>query len=101
MRDFLDRALTGVVIDPGNGGADVGASGNGINEKDLNLEISKYMLDRLNELGIPATITRTEDIDLDANTRVNKIKNAYGDSKDVVVISNHLNAGGPAFLGCD
>ena len=41
-----ERALTGIVIDPGHGGVDGGASGNGIVEKDLTLDISKYMFDR-------------------------------------------------------
>ena len=34
-----------VVIDPGHGGTDSGAIGNGIVEKDLNLKISKYIYD--------------------------------------------------------
>lgn len=87
-------ALKGVVIDAGHGGSDPGASGNGIIEKDLTLLISKYMYDRLRELGIPVTMTRTIDETLDSKTRTNRIKDAYGTDKDVIVISNHINAGG-------
>ncbi len=97
MIENSNRALTGVVIDPGNGGDDIGATGNGLKEKDFNLEVSKYMFDRLNELGVPTTITRTNDIDLDANTRIEKALQAYGNSDDVIIISNHLNAGGDGF----
>lgn len=87
-------ALKGVVVDAGHGGSDPGASGNGIIEKDLTLLISKYMYDRLRELGIPAYITRTTDETIDSTERTNRIKNAFGTSKDVIVISNHINAGG-------
>lgn len=87
-------ALKGVVIDAGHGGSDPGASGNGIIEKDLTLLISKYMYDRLRELGIPVTMTRTTDETIDSTDRTNRIKKAYGTGKDVIVISNHINAGG-------
>ena len=87
-------ALTGVVIDAGHGGSDPGASGNGIIEKDLNLLISKYMYDRLRELGIPVKMTRTTDETLDSTARSKRITDAFGIGKDVIVISNHINAGG-------
>lgn len=83
-----------VVIDPGHGGVDSGAVGNGIIEKDYNLMISKYIYDRLKDLGVDVYITRDSDETLTPTERVNKVKNAFGDSKDVVVISNHINAGG-------
>ena len=83
-----------VVIDAGHGGSDGGAVGNGIVEKDLNLEISKYMSDRLNELGIDNTLIRDSDVTIEPNDRVRKVVEPYGDSKDVLVISNHINAGG-------
>lgn len=83
-----------IVIDAGHGGDDPGASGNGIVEKDLTLKISDYMYDRFKQLGIPVTMTRTTDETLDPTERVNRILNAYGNSSDVIVISNHINAGG-------
>ena len=89
-----DRKLTGVVIDPGHGGSDSGAVGNDMLEKDYTLLISKYMYDRFKELGIPVTLTRDSDVTLDPTSMVNKILNAYGNNSDVIVISNHLNAGG-------
>lgn len=52
------------------------------------------MYDRLRELGIPVTLTRETDETLDSTERTNRIKDAYGNSKDVLVISNHINAGG-------
>lgn len=89
-----DRAIKGIVIDAGHGGADPGASGNGIIEKDYNLSISKLIYDRFKQLGVPVTMTRTTDETLTPEERVKRILNAYGNSPDVVVVSNHLNAGG-------
>ena len=83
-----------IVIDPGHGGIDSGAVGNGIVEKDLTLKISNYIFDRLKELGADVFITRENDETLSPTERVNRVKNAFGDSKDVIVVSNHINAGG-------
>ena len=82
-----------IVIDPGHGGSDPGATGNNIIEKDLNLEISKYMYNRFKELGIPVKLTRDSDIDLTPSNRPQKILDQFGNSSDVIVISNHINAG--------
>lgn len=93
--DFLLRKqIRGIVIDAGHGGDDSGASGNGIIEKDYTLNISKYMNDRFKDLGIPTYMTRTTDETLSHNERVKRILNAFGNRDDVVVISNHINAGG-------
>ncbi len=83
-----------VVIDAGHGGTDGGAIGNGIVEKNLNLEISLYIHDRLDELGIENTLVRESDITLEPNERTRQILSIYGDNKDVIVLSNHINAGG-------
>ena len=89
-----DRTLTGVVIDPGHGGIDGGASGNGIVEKDMTLAISKYMFDRFKELGVPVAMTRTTDEELTSSTRPKRALSKFGTGKDVIIISNHINAGG-------
>ena len=83
-----------IVIDAGHGGEDGGATGNGIIEKDLTLLISNYMYNRLKELGIPVSITRTEDITLSPTERVDNILSKYGNNSNVIVVSNHINAGG-------
>lgn len=85
---------TKIVIDPGHGGTDPGASGNGIVEKDLNLAISKYMYNRFRELGIPVKLTRDDDTTLSPSERTRTILDAYGNDPNVIVISNHINAGG-------
>jgi len=53
------------VIDPGHGGVDGGAhSKSGIQEKDIALNISKYLRDYLNEAGALVIMTRDKDHDL-------------------------------------
>lgn len=88
------RALTGIVIDPGHGGTDSGAVGNDMLEKDYTLLISEYMYDRFRELGVPVAITRDSDTTLSPTERTNKILSFFGNNPNVIVISNHLNAGG-------
>ena len=88
------RAVRKVVIDPGHGGTDAGATGNNLLEKDYNLLISKYMYDRFKQLGIPVAITRDSDTTLSPTDRVNTILNKFGNSSDVILISNHVNSGG-------
>lgn len=88
------RVPTRIVIDPGHGGSDSGAVGNNMLEKDYTLLISKYMYDRFRNLGIPVTLTRDKDETLSPSERVQRILRAYGNNPDVIVISNHLNAGG-------
>lgn len=83
-----------VVIDAGHGGTDGGATGNGIVEKELTLEISQYIHERLDELGIQNTMVRTTDETVEPAERVQRIVAPYGSGSDVLVISNHINAGG-------
>ncbi len=54
--------ITCVVIDPGHGGEDGGASSTaGLTEKDVNLEVALALRDILEAAGIPTVMTRTED----------------------------------------
>ena len=86
--DFL------VVVDAGHGGIDSGAvSGNNL-EKNFTLKAANYIYNRLKELGIPTVITRDSDIDLPKNDRINKINQISKKSPNVIVLSNHINAGG-------
>ena len=94
MNNNEDRVVRKVIIDPGHGGTDSGATGNNLLEKDYNLLISKYMYDRFKELGIPVAITRDSDTTLSPTDRVNTILNKFGNSSDVILISNHVNSGG-------
>lgn len=48
-------------------------------------------------MGIPNEMSRTDDVTLDSNSRPSKIQSFYGDGSDVIVVSNHINAGGERF----
>ena len=90
-----------VVIDSGHGGEDPGTIANGITEKDLTLKISEYMHNRLDQLGVENKLSRVNDTTLGPDVRPKKIQDLYGTGSDVIVVSNHINAGGAAFKRCD
>lgn len=77
-----------------HGGADSGTVNNGIVEKEYALKISNYIKNRLDDLGIENSMTRTSDVLLDQSTRPQRAQSFYGKGSDVIVVSNHLNAGG-------
>lgn len=88
------RALKKVILDSGHGGTDSGTVANGIVEKDYNLKISDYIHKRLDEMGVPNKMTRTSDVTLTPSERPKKVQSFYGNGSDVIVVSNHINAGG-------
>ena len=90
----MNNSYIKIIIDPGHGGVDGGATGNNLIEKDLNLKSSLYMYDRFNELGIPVKITRDSDEYLPKTERVERVKSLYNNEPNVILISNHINAGG-------
>lgn len=55
--------LTGktIILDPGHGGWDVGASRNGVYEKDLNLDMAQRLKRMLEEAGATVVMTRNSD----------------------------------------
>jgi N-acetylmuramoyl-L-alanine amidase len=78
-----------VVLDPGHGGDDHGASGaNGLLEKDLVLDVTRRVATRLREGGLRVVTTRGEDraVGLDERSRV--ANEARGD----LFVSIHANA---------
>ena len=60
----------------------------------MTLKIANYIYDKFNELGIPVKIIRSTDETISPTDRTSRILNAFGNSKDVIVISNHINSGG-------
>ncbi len=84
---FVERAR--VVIDPGHGGSESGAVSGSLQEKNLNLVISDLVIDKFEELGISAQITRTGDYRLPIQTRAD-IASALAPD---VFISVHHNGG--------
>lgn len=52
------------------------------------------MYDRFKSLGVPVKIIRTTDETITPNERTRRVLDAYGNDKNVILISNHINAGG-------
>lgn len=89
-----------VLIDPGHGGQDVGATRNGVYEKDIVLSMSKHLGRILQQMGYSVAYTRTEDIDLDLEPRVKMAENARA-SAFVSVHVNSLNASASQVSGVE
>ena len=90
----MNNSNVKIIVDAGHGGLDGGASGNNLIEKNLNLQSSLYMYERFNELGIPVKMTRTTDEYLPKTERVNRVNELFPNDQNVILISNHINAGG-------
>jgi N-acetylmuramoyl-L-alanine amidase len=85
----LGLKIRRVVIDPGHGGKDNGATGHGLKEKDIALKLSRKLAGRLEKrLGLTAVLTRDEDkfITLERRTKIAK------DQRADLFISIHVNA---------
>ena len=91
-----------IVLDPGHGGPDGGASSGDVLEKDIALQVSEKLVDYLQEQGALVQMTRTDDIDLASeNTRgysrrksedLRKRVELINESEADLFISIHLNA---------
>ncbi len=84
---IVDRAR--VVIDPGHGGSESGAVGGGLLEKNVNLVVSNRVVDKFEQLGITAVLTRTADYRVPIQTRAD-IATALAPD---VFLSLHHNGG--------
>ena len=83
-----------IIIDPAGGGSDVGSTTNNIIEKEFNLNLSKYIGNKLKENGFNVYLTRDDDSLLSGADRVTKIKSIVGADDDVIILSNRLNKQG-------
>ena len=59
-----------VVIDPGHGGEDDGASAHGLQEKTITLALAQSLAAQLNRVGITPVLTRTSDVYVSLANRV-------------------------------
>jgi N-acetylmuramoyl-L-alanine amidase len=83
------RRVDTIVVDPGHGGRDPGATGvGGLREKDVNLSIAVQLAERLRKRGFKVILTRATDKTLDLEERTAIAESSNGD----VFISIHANA---------
>ena len=80
-----------IFLDPGHGGRDSGAYYYGIAEKDLNLQVSRKLRKRLEELGYAVLTSRDSDVDVDFVTERSRMVNKTNAD---FFISIHFNATG-------
>lgn len=79
-----------LVLDPGHGGQDPGAVGNGLLEKDITLELARKIAQRLANYDVTVKLTRENDTFISLAQRAafaNEINSDY-------FLSIHINAGG-------
>ena len=77
-----------VVIDPGHGGTDYGAIREGINEKDITLDISQRVEAILRSKGIKAVLTRSDDTFVSLEDRV-----SFSEAEEPeIFVSIHVNS---------
>lgn len=79
-----------IYVDPGHGGSDPGAQGNGLQEKVITLKVGKLVRDRLEASGFDTRMSRTGDTFPTLSNRTNDA-NKWGAD---FFISIHVNAGG-------
>ena len=82
--------MSKVYIGVGHGGSDSGAVANGLKEKDVNLEVSKACMKKLQDNGVEVKISRLTDIDSTINSKVTEANRWPAD----YVVEVHHNAGG-------
>ena len=77
-----------IVIDPGHGGSDYGAIRDGINEKDITLDVSQRVAAVLKSRGYIVELTRNDDTYLSLEERVDLAEDAMPE----IFISIHVNS---------
>lgn len=83
-----DRSKKVIVIDPGHGGKDSGAVGNGYMEKDIVLQISQELAEQLREVGYTVQMTRNNDTFIELKDRTHFANDKSAD----LFLSIHANS---------
>lgn len=73
-----------IIIDPYRGGNDTGSEINGQYEKNILLNLSKYMEEQLKKIGIATELVRNNDVSLTDEER-NSIINEIKDKNDIII----------------
>ena len=95
--DPFSTHVSAVILDAGHGGKDPGASANGLEEKELTLEIVMKLKDELEKRGYDVTLTRSDDSYLELGERSDIANSADFDiSGFPVFISIHINSAASA-----
>lgn len=84
-KEVYDKVL---LLDAGHGGKDPGTSGNGMQEKNLNLTIAQKIAQKLQGSGVKVYMTRDSDVYPENSTRA-KTANDIAD----LMVSIHMNSG--------
>lgn len=92
-----NRNIKKVFIDPGHGGTDPGALGNGLRESDITLAISKKLGDILKAKGIEVKFSRTTDVFISLAERPRQA-NAWGAD---IFVSIHCNSASASATGTE
>lgn len=78
-----------IFIDPGHGGSDPGALGQGgTKESDIALQVSKLLKKELEKRRRSSTLSRIDDKNLSINSRINQAKSSNAD----ILVSIHCNS---------
>ena len=88
-----------VFIDPGHGGSDPGASGNGLQEKNIVLSIAKKLGVILNSYGISVKYSRETDTFVDLESRAQQA-NSWGANLFVSIHANSSTASSASGTEC-
>jgi len=87
-RDVVIKSGATVMLDAGHGGGDVGATREGVYEKDINLELVKELKKYLELNGVKVLTTRDSDVRVALDERVLKANSVMPDA----FVSVHVNA---------
>jgi|GEM_PF-851883 len=86
---LVTRRIQTVVIDPGHGGMDTGATDrHGILEKEIVLDIARRVRSKLEACGIDVRLTRSKDQELQLQERIDLARKFTAD----ILVSVHLNS---------
>lgn len=95
--DQTNGALAGrvILVDAGHGGDDGGARAkdSGVWEKEINLQVARYLRDALEESGARVIMTREKDMQYDANKRADLTArlNLARDNHADIILCIHMN----------